>query len=147
MDCKLEDITDPSDFPVDHLKKLDSSLRCPICKDFFDGPVILHCGHTFCSLVSQSYATTKSIARDGRDLLSYSVLGLFYQVNLNAQRVESLRPKHTWFAIRCSVRPSVHGRMPGELDKLFGFYVILDCQPSYIDHWYSNTRQTLLNQL
>jgi len=50
MDFNLEDVTDPSDFPVDDLRKLDNSLRCPICKDFYDGPIILHCGHTFCSL-------------------------------------------------------------------------------------------------
>ena len=46
------DVTDPSDFPTDSLRKLDSSLRCPICKDLYDAPVVLHCGHTFCSLVS-----------------------------------------------------------------------------------------------
>lgn len=51
------DVTDPSDFSTDNFRKLDSSLRCTICKDFYDGPVVLHCGHTFCSLVS-SIATS-----------------------------------------------------------------------------------------
>lgn len=45
------DVTDPSDFLADSFRKLDGSVRCTICKDFYDGPVLLHCGHTFCSLV------------------------------------------------------------------------------------------------
>ena len=45
-------VTDPTDFNNEALARLDSSLRCPICKEFLDGPVNLNCGHSFCSLVS-----------------------------------------------------------------------------------------------
>lgn len=52
---QLGEITDPSDFSLETLKKLDSTFRCTICKEFFEAPVSLtQCGHTFCSLVSFS---------------------------------------------------------------------------------------------
>ncbi|KAJ7063548.1 hypothetical protein C8F01DRAFT_1133456 [Mycena amicta] len=47
-------IDDPTDFPANgpskNLRNLDSSVRCPICTEYFDGPVSLQCGHSFCSL-------------------------------------------------------------------------------------------------
>lgn len=45
------DISDPTDFPTNELRQLDSSLRCTICSEFYDAPVTLGCGHCFCSLV------------------------------------------------------------------------------------------------
>ncbi|KAF8509562.1 hypothetical protein JB92DRAFT_2945591 [Gautieria morchelliformis] len=59
LSALIVDVTDPSDFPTDSLRKLDSSLRCTICKDFYDGPVVLHCGHTFCSLCIRSILPNK----------------------------------------------------------------------------------------
>jgi len=47
------DIPDSTDWlgtPLSLLAPLESSLRCQICKDFFDNPVITSCSHTFCSL-------------------------------------------------------------------------------------------------
>ncbi|KAG7798080.1 hypothetical protein KL929_002045 [Ogataea haglerorum] len=49
----LDSITDPSDwgdtsFP--NLSKLDSLLRCHICKDFLKAPVLTSCDHIFCSV-------------------------------------------------------------------------------------------------
>lgn len=46
----LPDSTDWLDTPLPLLAPLESSLRCQICKDFFDTPVITSCSHTFCSL-------------------------------------------------------------------------------------------------
>lgn len=46
-----QDVNDPTDFEDAKLSKLDASLRCPVCKDFLDGPVNLNCGHSFCSQV------------------------------------------------------------------------------------------------
>ncbi|KAF7305186.1 DNA repair protein [Mycena kentingensis (nom. inval.)] len=43
-------VPDPTDFPSGDLRNLDSAARCPICSEFFDGPVSLACGHSFCSL-------------------------------------------------------------------------------------------------
>ncbi|KAI7825829.1 hypothetical protein BX661DRAFT_184237 [Kickxella alabastrina] len=52
MDAFL-DIEDPSDWPADfpHLRELEQLLRCPVCKEYLDTPmVVTNCGHTFCSL-------------------------------------------------------------------------------------------------
>lgn len=46
----LPDSTDWLDTPLSLLAPLESSLRCQICKDFYDTPVITSCSHTFCSL-------------------------------------------------------------------------------------------------
>lgn len=46
----LPDSTDWLDTPLSLLAPLESSLRCQICKDFYDTPVITTCSHTFCSL-------------------------------------------------------------------------------------------------
>lgn len=47
-------VSAPEDFPAElrPLTTLDSTLRCPICKEFYQAPVIIHipkCCHTFCS--------------------------------------------------------------------------------------------------
>ncbi|VDC03901.1 unnamed protein product [Peniophora sp. CBMAI 1063] len=51
------DIQDPTDFPADNdspgLRGLDAALRCKICSELYDAPVILPCGHTFCSLCAR----------------------------------------------------------------------------------------------
>ncbi|KAG0373950.1 E3 ubiquitin-protein ligase rad18 [Mortierella sp. AD032] len=46
-----EGITDPSDWPVEFksLREIESHLRCPICKEFFRGAMVLNCSHNFCS--------------------------------------------------------------------------------------------------
>ncbi|KAL8769983.1 MAG: hypothetical protein Q9209_004230 [Squamulea sp. 1 TL-2023] len=47
------DIADPTDWlksTVPKLAPLESALRCQVCKDFFDTPMITSCSHTFCSL-------------------------------------------------------------------------------------------------
>ena len=46
----LPDSTDWLDTPLSLLAPLETSLRCQVCKDFFDNPVVTSCSHTFCSL-------------------------------------------------------------------------------------------------
>jgi hypothetical protein len=49
------DVQDPTDFPPSStapgLRALDSALRCNICQELYEAPVVLACGHCFCSLV------------------------------------------------------------------------------------------------
>ncbi|KZV70607.1 hypothetical protein PENSPDRAFT_579153 [Peniophora sp. CONT] len=57
------DIQDPTDFPADDnapgLRSLDAALRCKICSELYDAPVILPCGHTFCSLCARQQLLDK----------------------------------------------------------------------------------------
>ncbi|CRG83676.1 E3 ubiquitin-protein ligase RAD18 [Talaromyces islandicus] len=46
----IPDSTDWLNTPVSDVASLESALRCQVCKDFFDNPVITSCSHTFCSL-------------------------------------------------------------------------------------------------
>eukprot|EP00803_Ostreobium_quekettii_P003020 evm.model.scf_1106.4 EVM.evm.TU.scf_1106.4 scf_1106:24257-26263(-) len=43
--------TESTDWPPDRpgLRLLDASLRCKICGELYQGPVLLTCGHAFCS--------------------------------------------------------------------------------------------------
>lgn len=46
-------VPDPSDWLKSTAPKLapvESALRCQVCKDFYDTPMITSCSHTFCSL-------------------------------------------------------------------------------------------------
>lgn len=45
---------EPKPFPESQpqLRRLDKALLCPICKELFDHPVSIGCGHSFCSKVS-----------------------------------------------------------------------------------------------
>ena len=63
MDCCF-DVSDPSDWlqtSLPRLSPVEQALRCQVCKDFFDTPMITSCSHTFCSLCIRRCLTT-----DGR---------------------------------------------------------------------------------
>ena len=60
----MEELTDPTDWaplPLNDLGKVDSLLRCDICKDFYSSAVITTCSHTFCSLCIR-----RCLAAEGR---------------------------------------------------------------------------------
>jgi hypothetical protein len=54
-------VQDPTDFPppstAPGLRALDNALRCKICQELYEAPVVLACGHCFCSLVRVITAT------------------------------------------------------------------------------------------
>lgn len=48
-----EDVPDSTDWlstPLSGLAAVESALRCQVCKDFYNTPMITSCSHTFCSL-------------------------------------------------------------------------------------------------
>ena len=50
---RLYEIQDSSDWlntPVAQLAPVEAALRCQVCKDFYNTPMITSCSHTFCSL-------------------------------------------------------------------------------------------------
>ncbi|KAL2829174.1 Postreplication repair E3 ubiquitin-protein ligase rad18 [Aspergillus cavernicola] len=55
----IPDSTDWLSTPLTLLAPLESSLRCQVCKDFFDNPVITSCSHTFCSLCIRRCLSTE----------------------------------------------------------------------------------------
>lgn len=52
-------VQDPHDFPppdvAPGLRQLDEALRCEICGDLYDAPMLLNCGHSFCSVVRNAH--------------------------------------------------------------------------------------------
>ncbi|KAG8168226.1 hypothetical protein KVR01_003915 [Diaporthe batatas] len=58
------DISDPTDWlgtPLASLMPLEQALRCHVCKDFYNSPMITSCCHTFCSLCIR-----RALASDGK---------------------------------------------------------------------------------
>ncbi|KAJ9296530.1 hypothetical protein DTO271G3_5228 [Paecilomyces variotii] len=55
----IPDSTDWLDTPLTLVAPLESALRCQVCKDFFDNPVITSCSHTFCSLCIRRCLSTE----------------------------------------------------------------------------------------
>ncbi|ODH40325.1 DNA repair protein rad18 [Paracoccidioides brasiliensis] len=57
--CDIPDSTDWLSTPIPKLARVESALRCQVCKDFFDNPVITSCSHTFCSLCIRRCLSTE----------------------------------------------------------------------------------------
>lgn len=60
----LSELLDPSDWlqtSLPQLTPLESVLRCQVCKEFYDTPMITSCSHTFCSLCIR-----RCLTNDGR---------------------------------------------------------------------------------
>ena len=90
------DIPDPTDFHSPSLRQLDSALRCTICSEWFDAPVTLACGHSFCSLVSRELIVFLLICRLGADLhaiVGDSARGIISMISRNVRVVGKLRTR------------------------------------------------------
>ncbi|KAK4218681.1 hypothetical protein QBC37DRAFT_412230 [Rhypophila decipiens] len=58
------DVPDPTDWqntPLASLEHVEQALRCHVCKDFFEAPMLTSCNHTFCSLCIR-----RCLAADGK---------------------------------------------------------------------------------
>lgn len=58
---EVPDSTDWTDTSIPLFASVDASLRCQVCKDFYDAAVITNCAHTFCSSCIR-----RAIAADGK---------------------------------------------------------------------------------
>jgi E3 ubiquitin-protein ligase RAD18 len=58
---QVSDSTDWLETPLSGLAPLDAGLRCLVCKDFYNTPMITSCSHTFCSLCIR-----RCLATDGK---------------------------------------------------------------------------------
>lgn len=57
----LHDSTDWLTTPLPSLRAVDAALRCQVCKDLYNTPMITSCSHTFCSLCIR-----RSLTHDGK---------------------------------------------------------------------------------
>ncbi|KAF1994767.1 DNA repair protein rad18 [Amniculicola lignicola CBS 123094] len=57
----LPDSTDWISTSLPLFESLEAALRCEVCKEFYDGPVITACSHTFCSICIR-----RCITNDGK---------------------------------------------------------------------------------
>ncbi|KAI9821704.1 MAG: E3 ubiquitin-protein ligase rad18 [Pycnora praestabilis] len=58
---EIPDSTDWLNTSLSTIAPVEAALRCQVCKDFFDTPMITSCSHTFCSICIRRCLTT-----DGR---------------------------------------------------------------------------------
>lgn len=54
----VSDSTDWLQTVTPQLAQFEAALRCQVCKDFYDTPMITSCSHTFCSLCIRRCLTT-----------------------------------------------------------------------------------------
>lgn len=57
-------VTDSTDWlqtPTPQLCQVEAALRCQICKDWYDTPMLTSCSHTFCSLCIRRCLTNDGI--------------------------------------------------------------------------------------
>ncbi len=57
-------LSDPTDWlqtPTPQLAHIEAALRCQICKDFYNTPMITSCSHTFCSLCIRRCLTSDGL--------------------------------------------------------------------------------------
>jgi E3 ubiquitin-protein ligase RAD18 len=58
---EVSDSTDWLETPLRSLAPVESALRCQVCKDFYNTPMITSCSHTFCSICIR-----RCLSNDGR---------------------------------------------------------------------------------
>ncbi|KAI9294370.1 hypothetical protein K502DRAFT_324863, partial [Neoconidiobolus thromboides FSU 785] len=95
---KIASIEKERDWPSEYfyLKELEDHLYCPICKEIYNGPTTLLCGHTFCSLcirVSFSNQQVKKFCPQCTTPSNENDLRRVVQLDAIALKLKSLKNK------------------------------------------------------
>ena len=92
---KSFDLADPTDWLETRVSKLgavESALRCQVCKDFFNTPMITSCCHTFCSLCIRRCLTEDGICPTCRSPDQMMKLRQNWTVQEVVESFQSARP-------------------------------------------------------
>ncbi|KAF2265797.1 DNA repair protein rad18, partial [Lojkania enalia] len=90
------DLPDPTDWLPTRLpsfEPLEASLRCEVCKEFYNDPVITSCAHTFCSLCIRRCLTADSKCPTCRAPNSSDKLMVNLVVREIVKKFQEARPK------------------------------------------------------
>jgi E3 ubiquitin-protein ligase RAD18 len=89
----LPDSTDWLSTSLPSLEPLEASLRCEVCKEFYNNPVITECGHTFCSICIRRCITIDGKCPTCKTGISQNKLVANIAVREIVKRFEEARPK------------------------------------------------------
>jgi E3 ubiquitin-protein ligase RAD18 len=96
LDTAMEQLPDSTDWISTSLpafEPLEAALRCEICKEFYENPVITTCSHTFCSLCIRRCISHDSKCPACRSVCQADKLVANVVVREIVGRFQDVRPK------------------------------------------------------
>ncbi|KAF3483314.1 postreplication repair E3 ubiquitin-protein ligase rad18 [Arthroderma uncinatum] len=115
----IPDSTDWAVTPLPEVGHFESALRCQICKDFFDTPVITSCCHTFCSLCIRRCLSAEGRCPVCRSNDQELKLRRNWAVGELVESFKAARPSILDFARKNTIRTTLVSR-PGSEDNAEG---------------------------
>ena len=90
---EVSDSTDWLEMPLPSLAPVDSALRCQVCRDFYNTPMIMSCSHTFCSLCVRHCLTNDGKCPTCRNIDDASKLRNNYALEELVEAFKNARPE------------------------------------------------------
>jgi E3 ubiquitin-protein ligase RAD18 len=90
---ELPDSTDWHATSLPAFEPLEAALRCEVCKEFYDNPVITSCSHTFCSICIRRCISTDGKCPTCKTLSQADKLVPNYAVREIVNKFQDARPK------------------------------------------------------
>jgi DNA repair protein Rad18 len=90
---ELPDSTDWHATSLPAFEPLEAALRCEVCKEFYDNPVITSCSHTFCSICIRRCISTDGKCPTCKTLSQADKLLPNYAVREIVNKFQDARPK------------------------------------------------------